>query len=180
MVAVLILMNVGVMEFQKKMSKQVCFDGWIAIIPNTMLHKWVQYGFIPNKRNLSFGILGEENTEQKKTLVAKNIYDIMHQEVLEWYDEVFAYVTNWLTENNFIKLKSGSFSGGFCATTIPDDTTKAWGAPLAKEDNKVVQIKEKFGRIVVYTCGLTVEEDIQLRAFEQFIMRKYDCEADFT
>ena len=111
--------------------------------------------------------------------VKEEDFNKMQDEVKKWYDEIFSYVTAWLTECGYIKLKKGSFNGGFCATSTEDDTTKGWGAPLAEEENKVIQIKEKFGRIVVYTYGLTVKQQADLAIFEKHVSEKYDCCADF-
>jgi hypothetical protein len=106
-------------------------------------------------------------------------YNKMHEQVTKWYNEVFDYVTTWLEQNSMISLQKGSFSGGFCAVPVEDDTTKNWGAPLAKPYNKVCQIKEKFGRIVVYTYGLSKEEKNKLDKFEDDVSKMFDCCADF-
>jgi hypothetical protein len=107
-------------------------------------------------------------------------YEIMHKEVSAWYKEVFDYVEKWLKDKNFIKLQRGSFKGGFCAETDPKrDVVTNWGAPLADEGNKVVQIKEKFGRIVVYFGGLTKQERTKIDRFAKAVEKRFDCCADF-
>src|SRR5665213_974309 len=69
--------------------------------------------------------------------VSRDTMLTLQLEAGEWYSSVFLYVENWLKKNGFIELKSGSFSGGFCATDSPDRTTEIWGAPLAGKKNKV-------------------------------------------
>lgn len=103
----------------------------------------------------------------------------IHSEIQAWYKEVFAYVKKWLTDKKFISLKKGSFDGGFCATGREDETTKAWGAPLANEENKVCQIKEKFGYVTVYFTALTKEERAKVNAFAKHVEDKFDCACSF-
>ena len=111
--------------------------------------------------------------------VPEKQYKKMRNQVGVWYDKVFDYVTKWLTKNGYIKLKKGSFDGGFCAVTTEDQTTSGWGAPLAEEENKVVQIKEKFGDIRVYFTSLTKEESKQIKQFEKDVEKKFDCRTCF-
>ena len=116
----------------------------------------------------------------KTWILSKSRYEKMREEVGKWYDSVFKHVTEWLTDNGFIKLKQGSFDGGFCVETDSErDVVKNWGAPLADEGNKVVQIKEKFGAIVVYFAGLTEKEAKKVAKFERSVQKKFDCETRF-
>lgn len=197
------------------MAKQVCFSGWISIIPDQMLKNWVKAGYIPNTKVLFFSELrpkedskaGEilyqmsngkdyhdwegkwvkksEMPELEKkgwkitniVIGVKNIdYNTMKTQVNNWYDEVLEYITLWLTEKGYIKLQKGSFKGGFCATDQEDETTKDWGAPLASPENKVVQIKEKFGQIRVYFTSLSDAEDKELNQFQKHLEKKFDCQ----
>ena len=108
------------------------------------------------------------------------IFKKMKREVDNWYSKVFTHVNAWLKKEGLIVLEKGSFNGGFCATDKEDESTKNWGAPLAKPENKIIQIKEKFGRIVVYTGGLTKEESVKLDKFAKLVEKKFDCCADFS
>lgn len=119
--------------------------------------------------------------ERKQFYVTEQAYKAIREEISNWYEEVFDYVTEWLTFHDYIKLKKGSFSGGFCVETNPDhEVVKGWGAPLMDDGNKVVQIKEKFGRIVVYFMCLTKKEQAEIKKFGKDIEKKFDCEADFV
>jgi hypothetical protein len=111
--------------------------------------------------------------------VDEQTMDIIHKEVSLWYKEVFDYVNMWLRKHKFIDLEKGSFDGGFCAVPNEDETTKGWGAPLARRENKVVQIKEKFGRITVYFGGLTDKERAKIDRFEKAVSKKFDCSCVF-
>jgi hypothetical protein len=162
-------------------------NGWVSIIPNYMYERWERLGYIKRgawnfvdyKFKRTWRNILTSYTKRSMCRVKDENYKKMLQEVEKWYSEIFKYVTAWLTECGYIKLKKGSFSGGFCATPTEDDTTKGWGAPLAEDGNKVIQIKEKFGRIVVYTGDLTVKQQADLAIFEKHVSEKYDCEADF-
>jgi hypothetical protein len=104
----------------------------------------------------------------------------LKREVASWYDRVFTYITNWFTDEGFIDLKSGSFSGGFCAEEDPNnDAVKSWGAPLANEENRVAQIKEKFGDFVVYLYGTTEDEMKKITKFARKVEKKFDCMTRF-
>jgi len=105
--------------------------------------------------------------------------EIIRKEVGEWYKDVFLFVEKWLEKHKFIDLKKGSFRGGFCAVEQEDETTRGWGAPLAGPRNKVVQIKEKFGRIVVYFGNINKIERAKINRFAKYCERKFDCCADF-
>ena len=129
---------------------------------------------VRNLKKQGWKVLYKRNQVEGKT------FKKMQNEVHNWYDKVFAFVNAWLKKENLIVLEKGSFNGGFCATDKEDDTTKNWGAPLAKPENKVIQIKEKFGRIVVYTGGLTKEEQVKLENFAKLVEKKFDCCADFS
>ena len=105
----------------------------------------------------------------------------IHEEISTWYSGVFNYVETWLKEHKYIDLASGSFLGGFCAETDPEhEVVKKWGAPLANKMNKVAQIKEKFGYIVVYFNGLTDEEQKEIENFAKEVETKYDCLTRFN
>jgi len=113
--------------------------------------------------------------------VTEATIEILHFEVGKWYKDVFLYVETWLKKNKFIDLQSGSFNGGFCAETDPNhEVVKNWGAPLAGPNNKVAQIKEKFGRIVVYFNGLTKQERAKIDRFAVSTEKKFDCICDFV
>ena len=115
--------------------------------------------------------------ERKQYYVTEQAYTAMRKEISNWYDEVFAYVDEWLVKHKYISLEKGSFSGGFCAETNPDhEVVKNWGAPLAKEDNKVTQIKEKFGRITIYFTSLSKEQWKEIKKFDKHLRKKFDCE----
>jgi len=123
---------------------------------------------------------GWTDDEYTIQLVKEELYEKMRNETKKWYNSVFAYVKKWLNDNNFIHLKSGSFDGGFCVESNPNlEHIKNWGAPLADEGNKVIQIKEKFGRIVVYFSSTTPEETKKIEEFEKHVSKKFDCCADF-
>ena len=104
---------------------------------------------------------------------------IIQKESGLWYKEVFEYVENWLKKNKFIDLQEGSFRGGFCAVPEVTEKAKEWGMPIARRKNKVVQIKEKFGRIVVYFGGLTPKERAKVNRFEKHVSRKFDAVCTF-
>lgn len=99
----------------------------------------------------------------------------------DWYKIVFDYVEEWLKEHKYINLSRGSFRGGFCAESNPDsEVVTKWGAPLANEDNKVAQIKEKFGYIVVYFNSLSEKERKEIEKFSQEVEKKFDCLTRFN
>jgi hypothetical protein len=151
------------------MSKQISIDGWVSIIPDKMYYNFVFRGFI--KRGQTKIITTLKNEKKFKILV---------KEVKEWYNRVFEYVTKWLKANKFICLKKGSFKGGFCVEeNANSDTVKHWGAPLADTGNKISQIKEKFGRITVYTNSLTDEQVARLDDFSKLVEKEFDCETYF-
>ena len=112
----------------------------------------------------------------KTWVMPEGKYNKLRDDVNKWYGKIFAYVTDWLTVNDYIKLKKGSFAGGFCAETDPKiDAVKSWGAPLVANHNKVVQIKEKFGDVVVYFCGITKKDRKKIDTFAKHVERKFDC-----
>ena len=119
--------------------------------------------------------------ESHKTWVLSKLrYDKMSEEVTKWYDKVFKYIKNWLFEEGYAKIKQGTFDGGFCVEEDPEkDVVKNWCAPLADEGNKVTQIKEKFGRIVVYFNSLSKVENDKIDKFAKRVEKKFDCLADF-
>jgi hypothetical protein len=118
---------------------------------------------------------------RKQFYVKPEYYEKMRNEIGAWYDVVFDYVNKWLETEKLACLERGSFNGGFCAETNPDhEVVKNWGAPLAKPENKVIQVKEKFGRIVVYFGGLTKEESTKVKKFSKHCEKKFDCCADFV
>jgi len=189
------------------MSREVVFGMWVSQIPEKMYQSWVSKGYImpgsrefePGKENgwnfvfdikqkrVNTNSLSEKRRYEamggrliySRFIVKDKEYEKMQKEVGKWYDEVFDYVTKWLERNNLIHLKKGSFNGGFCAVSTEDETTKGWGAPLAEKKNKIIQIKEKFGRIVVYTHSLTKEEREKLDKFAIHCEEKFDCTPDF-
>lgn len=170
------------------MSKEVLFDGWISQIPDEMYDNWVklkyikkgQTNFIDYKFSKSWKDFFQAKFVKKMVELKPEIYEKMHLEVNKWYAEVFSYVTNWLKTNKYIKLKKGSFNGGFCAVSKEDETTKGWGAPLSAKGNKVAQIKEKFGAITVYFDGLTEAQKKDIGDFEIHVVEKFDCVANFN
>ena len=107
-------------------------------------------------------------------------FNLLVKEVNDWYKAVFKYAQKWLVDHNYIDVKKGNYLGGFCAVPREDETTKSWGAPLSGPRNKVVQIKEKFGRIVVYFQGLNEQDEKKIARFEKFVERKFDCICDFN
>jgi len=115
--------------------------------------------------------------KRKNYYVTEEAYEAIRDEVHAWYDLVFAYIDEWLIKNKFISLKKGSFGGGFCAVTNEDETTNSWGAPLANDDNKVVQIKEKFGQFRVYLTSCTEKDYKKAKKFQRDIEKKFDCQA---
>jgi len=192
------------------MSIEVVFHGWVNQIPNKMFSGWVKKAYIPEaarflvsggKKELGWSYTlkkdpGEIETCVKSVMrrltaqgfkivrtsyvVEEKIFAEMEKEVKRWYAEIFDYVETWLKEKGYMKIKKGSFRGGFCAESDPaKDVVKGWGAPLADEGNKVVQIKEKFGRIVVYFGGLTEEERAEINKFAKRVEKKFDCVTDF-
>lgn len=128
---------------------------------------------LSQKRRLEFQGF---DCDRKVYMVECKIYDKMKKEVNKWYDKVFDYVIKWLESKNYIKLKSGNFRTGFCAEVNPDhEVVKQWGAPLMEDDNKVAQIKEKFGEIVVYFMGLEKKDRTQINKFAKLVEKKFDC-----
>ncbi len=124
--------------------------------------------------------LGWETVTTRYVISQRRFYK-MRDEVAKWYDKVFEYVTGWFKEHGYIKLKSGSFKGGFCAELDANrDVVKNWGAPLQAKGNKVVQIKEKFGYIVVYLDNLSVDQIKEIDAFAKKVEKKYDCQTRFN
>lgn len=150
------------------MSKQITLNGWISIIPNAMYTSWVKRKLI--KRGAKD--IDLDNVSQAN-------YETMQDEVSEWYEDVFHYIEEWLRKHKFIDLKKGSFMGGFCAELKENDVVTNWGAPLSGPRNKVTQIKEKYGRVVVYFSNLNDAEQAKIGRFEKFIERKFDCITDF-
>lgn len=150
------------------MSKQISLNGWVSVIPNAMYNSWV-------KRKLIKRGIEDINIDN----ISEDSYKIIQDEVDKWYKDVFHYVEEWLRKHKFIDLKKGSFSGGFCAEFVENDVVTNWGAPLSGPKNKVTQIKEKFGRIVVYFSSLNKAEQDKIGRFEKFVERKFDCMADF-
>jgi hypothetical protein len=191
------------------MPKEIMISSWISVVPTKMYNGWVKKKLIP-KGSYMFTSGEEDDTYSyqirkdydykwisnlkelkeykakgwkvsKKTYVIseKNMFKI-RQEIGKWYNKVFDYIYKWLNENDFIKLKSGSFDTGFCVESDPDrEVVKDWGAPLADEGNKVVQVKEKFGSIRVYFTSLTKEERKKIEKFEKHVKKKFDCETYF-
>jgi hypothetical protein len=187
-------------------SKEITLNGWVSQIPNKMYEKWVKNGWIkPGCSNFTSSLDSKEEklylmNKNKETVRAttmgqrallkshgytylktifranKDNFEFMNDEVRTWYALVFNYVTNWLKKKGYIKLKQGSFDGGFCAETNPNlEHVKGWGAPLVEEGNKVVQIKEKFGYITVYFNSLTPKEYKQIEKFAKLVEKKFDC-----
>ena len=119
--------------------------------------------------------------EGRKVITVKDAdYRVMRVGVYNWYDKVFDYVEGWLFKNNLLHIQTGSLQTGFCVENDSDrEVVKTWGAPLAKEGNKVVQMKEKFGQIRIYFCGLTDEEDVKVKQFAREVEKKFDCETLF-
>lgn len=138
--------------------------------------KWVPDTEIPKLESL-----GYEDDEISVILLDPKSYEEMREEVGKWYDEIFDYVEQWLFENNLLHISKGSLQTGFCVETDPKhDVVTGWGAPLAKENNKVIQMKEKFGRITVYFGGLTDSERKLVRQFSEDLEAKFDCETRFS
>ena len=114
-------------------------------------------------------------------LLDTEVYDIMRGEVHDWYKNVFDYVEKWLRNSDLLRLKKGDIQTGFCVETDPNhDVVKRWNAPLAMKGNKVVQVKEKFGRITVYFGGTTQEEWESIQKFAKGVEKKFDCEVFFA
>lgn len=141
------------------MSVQIRIGGWVSIVPTKMYKSWIKKGWIKDDKQI----------KGKHT-------DKINKQVNEWYDKVFEYVRVWLIKNDYIKLKSGSFEGGFCVEDNPTaEVVLSWGAPLSAPGNKVMQIKEKFGEIVVYFCETTEKEDKEIEKFAKHVEKKFDC-----
>lgn len=159
------------------MAKQILFYGWVSIVPDQMIKDWVKAKYLPHTkiREIRECLEPKDRATKDIAYVKEADYNVMHDQVGKWYDEVMAYVTNWLKEKGFIKLVKGNFRGGFCATEHEDETTKNWGAPLAAPDNRVIQIKEKFGQIRVYFTGLSAEEKVEVEKFRKHVEKKFDC-----
>jgi hypothetical protein len=113
--------------------------------------------------------------------VPDDIYEKMLKDVRKWYNKVFDYIEKWLIEENFVKIKKGSFRGGFCVEENPErDVVKEWGAPLADKGNKLIQLKEKFGRFTAYFGNLEEGDREKIGEFEQHCRNKFDCECWFS
>ena len=86
-----------------------------------MYDRWVRakyikngdFNFVDYKFKRNWMSIFSSGIKQYMKTIPEDIFDKMHSEIKEWYDEVFEYVTAWLTESGYIKLKKGSFSGGF-------------------------------------------------------------------
>ena len=137
--------------------------------------------FIYNKEDI-------KKAKKNKDLEFIRTYDIikspslhsLNSDIQAFYEEVFTYVTHWLKVHGFVQLVSGSFSGGFCAESNPDsEVIKKWGGPLAKPENKVAQIKEKFGYVTVYFNQLTPHERKKIDRFSKAVEKKFDCKTQF-
>lgn len=137
--------------------------------------------YISNSTDNMDKLADTANINAKLLFFAKpSNYEIMLKEIKKWYNEVFDYTEKWLKNNNFIKLKKGSFDGGFCVEENPNaDVVKNWGAPLADDGNKVIQIKEKFGRVVVYFSRLTKQERVKINKFAKTVEKRFDCCTNF-
>jgi len=116
--------------------------------------------------------------ERTQIYIHEEPYEKMLTEVNDWYDKVTEYVTAWFVKNKFINLKSGSFTSQFCVQPQDSEASKC-GAPVAGENNKVDQIKEKFGQIIVYLKGTTPKEDAKIKRFEKAVEKRFDCAAYF-
>jgi hypothetical protein len=192
------------------MAKEISMGMWVSVIPDKMYDSWVKRGFIKKtatdfedysgKKHGFVSVMEKDGVRRvldctletkilkdlgwkriyRRYRVKSDIYDIMRKEVGEWYDKVFLYVTAWFKEHGYIKLKKGGFSGGFCAVHKEDETTKGWGAPLAETGNKVVQIKEKFGHIVVYLDSLSEANKKEIDKFAKHVEKKFDCRTRFN
>jgi len=139
-------------------------------------HKWCK-----TKQEIKeFLKLGYKKDNCKVILLYSEIYNIMHKEVRGWYQQVFDYIEEWLLINNLLHIEKGNLQTGFCVESDPNhEVVKDWGAPLAKENNKVVQMKEKFGEFVVYFTGLTDKEDKLVKKFAKEVEKKFDCKTRF-
>jgi len=124
--------------------------------------------------------LNYKDDKHKIILLDSKIYNIMQQEVNKWYQEIFDYIEEWLLRNNLLHIEKGSLQTGFCVESDPNhEVVKNWGAPLGKENNKVVQMKEKFGEFRVYFYSLTDEEDRKINKFSKEVEKKFDCSTNF-
>ncbi len=145
-------------------------EGW------TKESKWVK----TKKEIRDLKKLGYKNNKHAMIIIVSKYYNIMRQEVSKWYQEVFDYIEEWLFRNGLLHLEKGSLQTGFCVESDPNhEVVKDWGAPLAKENNKVVQMKEKWGEVRIYFCGLTKEENNKVKKFAKEVEKKFDCRADF-
>jgi len=176
-----------------------------------MHEKWVKKDWIPKKAtNLgsdgnakkgywSYTIQKGNTRKTVKHTIAKKLrsqgWELLHttyrvpamhyshidRDICKWYKKVFEYVTKWFKNSNYIRLKKGSFNGGFCAEVdAKRETVEHWGAPLVKNDNKVSQIKEKFGAIVVYLYSLSDIERQEVNKFAKHVEKKFDCKTRFV
>jgi len=124
--------------------------------------------------------LGYKSDDYERLVIDSKIYNRMRGQVGKWYDKIFDDVEKWLRKSGLMHISKGSIKTGFCVESNPDhEVVKNWGAPLAKKENKVIQMKEKFGRIVVYFMGLTEEEREKVDKFALDVEAKYDCTCDF-
>lgn len=124
--------------------------------------------------------LGYKDEKHSVVLLDPKIYDAMREEVHKWYDNIFDYVEEWLFRNNLLHIEKGSLQTGFCVEFDPNhEVVKDWGAPLAKENNKVSQMKEKFGFVIVYFYSLTDSEEKMIEKFAKEVERKFDCKTRF-
>ena len=138
--------------------------------------KWVK----TNREGIKYRNLGYEFDGVFVRLIDTKVYDKMHSMVSRWYRKVFDYVEAWLRETGLLQLKRGNIQTGFCVESDPDhEVVKKWNAPLADKGNKVVQVKEKFGRIVVYFGGLTKSDRKKVDMFAAEVALKFDCVPDF-
>ena len=192
------------------MSKTIVKEFWISIIPDKMYNSWLRKGYFPkgavrftysDKDKPGWEYLLQKDNQRKRAstysmqklkkegwrtisryyCVTSKCMKRMDKEIKKWYLKVFDYVIKFLEEKNYIKIKRGDFRTGFCAETNPKrEVVTHWGAPLAKKGNKVIQVKEKFGRIVVYLDSLTSKERGEIIEFSLHIEKKFDCETSFN
>jgi len=124
--------------------------------------------------------LGYRNDKHSIIVLNTKIYNIMHQEVHDWYKQVFDYIEDWLLRNNLLHIEKGGLQTGFCVESdLNNEVVKDWGAPLAKENNKVAQMKEKFGFFTVYFYSLTDKDDKKIKKFAKEVEKKFDCRTLF-
>jgi predicted AlkP superfamily phosphohydrolase/phosphomutase len=166
------------------MSETIQLNGWISVIPSKMYlsfidRKFFKYGdhkFCEQNFKDGWMTILRKKFQKGFTIIPKDTYIIMQQEIGIWYKDVFTYIKKWLKKNKLMSLKRGTFDGGFCVEeNEKSEVVKKWCAPVGTAQNRVCQIKEKFGEFRVYFTCLNKAERAKVDKFAILVAKKFDC-----